>query len=95
MTTFEIGKVYWATPILNGRPRRLVIAIGRDEGMVQLAFVETLTEARILSEHFFGKEFVKIQDDEAEYNCSSSCEVDAVHAAEVYASIHARCGHVH
>jgi len=88
---FKVGSVYWATPVLDGRPKRMVIAVGRDAGMVQLAFVDSLTEARIMSDGFFCKEFVRIQDSDADYNCSSSCEIDATLAAEVCASIHARC----
>ena len=86
---FQFGHVYWATPVLKGAPKRVVIMIGREEGALQFAFVDDLRAADAGSIGFFGtgREFCQIKGRDYVYNCSCVCELPAASAAEIYAAI--------
>lgn len=89
---FQLGHVYWATPIHKELPRRVVIMIGRERRTVQFAFVDDLRSANVdmLTEWFADREFCRIRGRDHDYNCSSACELPAAQAAEIYAAINSR-----
>ena len=84
---FEFGHVYWATPVMPEQRKRMVIVIGRENDEVQFAFVDTFASAALTPSGVCGREYCKINDRDASYNCSSVCELDATNAAQVYDSI--------
>ena len=86
---FQFGHVYWATPVLKGVPKRVVIMIGREAGALQFAFVDDLRAADTNLTGFFGssQEFCRIKGRDYDYNCSCACELPAASAAEIYAAI--------
>ena len=84
---FEFGHVYWATPVMREHGKRMVIVIGRENDEVQFAFVDTFASASLVPSGVCGREYCKISDSDASYNCSSVCELDASNAAQVYDSI--------
>lgn len=86
---FEMGHVYWAKPVLDGVPKRVVIMIGRENGALQFAFVDDLRAADANLTGFFGssQEFCRIKGRDYDYNCSCACEVPAATAAEIYTAI--------
>jgi len=86
-SAFELGHVYWATPVWREQKKRMVIVIGREHAEVQFAFVDTFASASLIPAGICGREFCKLQDRESTYNCSSVCELDAANAAQVYESI--------
>lgn len=88
---FQFGHVYWATPVLKGVPRRMVIVIGREHGALQFAFVDDLRAANVAYFARFGldREFCRIRGRDHDYNCSCACELPAASAAEIYAAINA------
>lgn len=88
---FKFGHVYWATPVLKGVPKRVVIMIGREAGAMQFAFVDDLRAADVDAIGFFGsaREFCRIRGRDYDYNCSCACELPAATAAEIYAAINA------
>ena len=87
--TFQLGHVYWATPVLKGAPKRVVIMIGREADALQFAFVDDLRAADAGSIGSFGtgREFCQIQGRDYVYNCSCACELPAAMAAEMYDAI--------
>lgn len=89
---FEFGKVYWATPVFHGAPKRCVIMIGRSQGSIQFAFVEDLSSADVdqMIDAGIGREFCRIRGREHDYNCSCAAEVPAADAAMVYSAILSR-----
>lgn len=88
-TKFQFGHVYWATPVLKGIPKRVVIVIGREHGALQFAFVDDLRAADANMMGFFGtdREFCRIKGRDYDYNCSCACELPAASAAEIYTAI--------
>ena len=88
---FQFGHVYWATPVLKGVQKRVVIMIGREEGALQFAFVDDLraADAGTIGSFGTGREFCQIQGRDYVYNCSCACELPAATAAEIYAAISA------
>ena len=88
---FQFGHVYWATPVLKGVPKRVVIMIGREAGALQFAFVDDLRAADAGTIDFCGtgREFCQIKGRDYVYNCSCACELPAATAAEIYAAISA------
>lgn len=86
---FQFGHVYWATPVLKGAPKRVVIVIGREHGTLQFAFVDDLRAADSDLTGSFGadREFCRIRGRDYDYNCSCACELPAASAAEIYAAI--------
>ena len=91
---FELGHVYWATPVHKELPRRVVVMIGRENRSVQFAFVDDLRSADVGLYGYIGldREFCKIQGRDNEYNCSSACELPAAEAAEIFKALDARIG---
>lgn len=79
MNAFEIGKVYYATPALEGLKKKIVVVIGRESRLVQVAIIGDLDigEARTIE----GREFMQLNTKEGVYNVSSVCEASAADAA--------------
>ena len=90
--TFQLGHVYWATPVHKKLSRRVVIMIGRGYHSVQFAFVDDLRSAdvQMFGRAGFDREFCKIRSKDHDYNCSSACELPAAEAAEIYEAINSR-----
>ena len=86
---FEMGHVYWATPVLTGAQKRMVIMIGREQSSLQFAFVDDLCAADVTSIGFFGtgREICRIRGRDLDYKCSCACELPAALAAEMYGAI--------
>lgn len=79
MSSFEIGKVYYATPTMKGLKRKIVIPIGREGCDMQIAFIEGIDVAKIV--RLDGREFIQFKTEIGDYGASSACEASAEDAA--------------
>ena len=71
---FKIGAAYFATPALEGQPKKLAVVIGKCGATLQVAFVDELAIGR--TKEIEGRDFATVRTRTGQYNISAYVEAN-------------------
>lgn len=87
MSRFEKGESYWATPCIQGLPKRVVTVVGRGSSGTVFAQPSTSPTTLEMLRDFDGREIAQIVCDDCRYTVSSASRCDLASALEVMAVV--------
>ena len=79
LDSFKVGAAYFATPALDGQPKRLAVVLGISGSTVQVAFADELANGRI----YWDSTAAMLKTSIGQYNIFAAVTAPAQDAAMV------------
>lgn len=93
METFETGKAYFATPVLEGAKRQVAVILARDGRNMSIVTVRAISVGRVKCMSEYGREFVQFETSDGQtFNMSACAEVPLEQSAEILSVLRQAAG---